>query len=217
MKNLNLYLIRHGQTNWNVEDKMQGTQNSELTEAGVQGALVTGDYLKNHTFISAYSSDLKRAKLTRDYILSENHHKDETLTFELQDLREINYGNWEGQKLSDLAKEAEFDIYMNDPENYEAITNGGETYFTALARIEAGLRAIIQNTKQDSGDILVVSHGAILRLLLCVLGGGTVGLHRDESISQRIFNTSISVVNYQGDADGSGKFSVQLLNDISHL
>lgn len=217
MKNLNLYLVRHGQTEWNVQDRMQGTKNSELTQAGVQGALVTGDSLKEKSFVGAYSSDLKRAILTRDYILSENKHQKEIPTFELPSLREIHYGTWEGEKLSNLATQPEFDIYINDPEAYEAKTNEGETYFTALARIESGLREIVKNTKQDSGDILVISHGAILRLLLCVLGGGSIGNHRDEEISKRILNTSISIVNYNGDDEGEGKFSIQLLNDVSHL
>lgn len=216
MKNLKLYLVRHGQTDWNVQDRMQGTKNSELTEAGVQGALITGDYLKEKAFIGAYSSGLKRAMLTRDYILSNNHHKKETPVFEFESLQEINYGTWEGEKISTLVKQAEFEIYMNDPEAYEGKTNQGETYFAALARIEAGMREIVQNTKQDSGDILVVSHGAILRLLLCVLDGGSIGNHRDNE-STRILNTSISIVQYEGNAQGTGRFKIQRLNDVSHL
>ena len=69
MKNLNLYLIRHGQTEWNIADRMQGIQNSPLTEKGVLGAKITGEYLKNTPFIQAYSSPLPRAMDTRDYIL----------------------------------------------------------------------------------------------------------------------------------------------------
>ena len=56
MKDLNLYLIRHGQTEWNIKDQMQGSKNSPLTENGVLGAKITGKYLKNTPFIQAYSS-----------------------------------------------------------------------------------------------------------------------------------------------------------------
>lgn len=216
MKTLQLYLVRHGQTQWNVQDRMQGTQNSELTEAGIQGAIITGSALQETSFLAGYSSDLKRAILTRDLILAEN--KTQPIPcFALENLREIHYGSWEGEKLSDLVLRPEFEIYMNDPENYEAKTNDGESYFAALARVESALREIIKNTKEQTGSILVVSHGAILRLLLCVLNGGTIGQHRDEAISKRILNTSISIVRYDGDDEGNGQFVVETLNDVAHL
>ena len=53
MKDLNLYLIRHGQTEWNIKDQMQGSQNSPLTEQGVLGAKITGQYLKDVPFLQA--------------------------------------------------------------------------------------------------------------------------------------------------------------------
>ncbi|MCX8575324.1 MULTISPECIES: histidine phosphatase family protein [unclassified Gilliamella] len=217
MKDINLYLIRHGQTEWNIKDQMQGSQNSPLTEEGILGAKVTGKYLKDIPFIQAYSSTQQRAMETRDYIINENVNV--IPTAELSDLCEMDFGIWEGKHVPTLKKAfPEFNTYLTDPANFDATVNQGENYQQVLARMERALKTIIENTKQDTGNILVVSHGTVLRILLCVLNGGDWRLHRDEAYFPRMLNTSISVVNYKQDENQpKGQFSVKFYNNVDHL
>ena len=217
MKDLNLYLIRHGQTEWNIKDQMQGSKNSPLTENGVLGAQITGKHLKNIPFIQAYSSPQQRAKETRDYIIHENDNV--IPTFELDNLREMDFGLWEGKHVPSLKKEIpEFTTYLTDPENFDSSINQGENYLDILSRMKEALNVIVKNAPQDQGNILVVSHGTVLRILLCVLNGGDWRRHRDEDYFPRVLNTSISVVNYrQTDDKPDGEFSVKFYNNVDHL
>jgi broad specificity phosphatase PhoE len=217
MKDINLYLIRHGQTQWNIKDQMQGSQNSPLTEQGILGAKVTGQHLKNVPFMQAYSSTQQRAMETRDYIVNENNLA--IPTYELAHLREMDFGIWEGKHVPTLKQEVpEFNIYLTDPANFDAAVNQGENYLDILARMKQGLNTIVQNTTQDTGNILVVSHGTVLRILLCVLNGGDWRLHRDENYFPRMLNTSISLVNYkQSHEHPEGAFTVKFFNNVDHL
>lgn len=217
MKDINLYLIRHGQTQWNIKDQMQGSKNSPLTEQGILGAKLTGQYLKNVPFIQAYSSTQQRAMETRDYIVNENNIA--IPTFELADLREMDFGIWEGKHVPTLKQEVpEFNIYLTEPANFDASVNQGENYLDILGRMKQALNIIVKNAPQNTGDILVVSHGTVLRILLCVLNGGDWRLHRDEDYFPRMLNTSISVVNYkQGNEQSEGEFTVKFFNNVDHL
>ncbi|OCG49943.1 hypothetical protein A9G35_00630 [Gilliamella sp. Choc5-1] len=217
MKDLNLYLIRHGQTQWNIKDQMQGSKDSPLTEQGILGAKLTGQHLKDISFMQAYSSPQKRAVDTRNYIVNENNIAIDT--FELADLREMDFGLWEGKHVPTLKQDVpEFNVYLTDPANFDASVNQGENYADILARMKQALNTIVQNAPQDSGNILVVSHGTVLRILLCVLNGGDWRLHRDEEYFPRMLNTSISVVNYKQDDDqATGEFTVKFYNNVDHL
>ena len=125
MKDLNLYLIRHGQTEWNIKDQMQGSQNSPLTEQGVLGAKITGQSLKDVPFLQAYSSTQQRAIETRNYIVNENIK--DIPTFELSDLQEMDFGDWEGKHVPTLKKEVpEFTTYLTDPANFDASVRSEE-------------------------------------------------------------------------------------------
>ncbi len=217
MKDLNLYLIRHGQTEWNIKDQMQGSQNSPLTENGILGAKITGKHLKNTPFIQAYSSPQQRAMETRDYIINENDNV--IPTFELEGLREMDFGLWEGRHVPSLKEEfPEFNTYLTEPEKFDASINQGENYLDVLSRMKNALNEIVKNAPQDNGNILVVSHGTVLRILLCVLNGGDWRQHRDENYFPRMLNTSISVVNYKQNNDQQdGEFSVKFYNNVDHL
>ncbi|OCG26057.1 hypothetical protein A9G11_01665 [Gilliamella sp. wkB108] len=217
MKDLNLYLIRHGQTEWNIKDQMQGSQNSPLTQEGILGAEITGKYLKNVPFMQAYSSTQQRAIETRDYIVNENSMA--IPTFELADLCEMDFGIWEGKSVPLLKKEIpEFTYYLNDPAKFDASINKGENYLEVLERVKRGLNTVIENAPQDKGNILVVSHGTVLRLLLCVLNGGDWRFHRDQNYFPRTLNTSISLVNYRQDNDQpDGKLTLKYYNNVDHL
>ena len=165
--------------------------------------------------MQAYSSPQQRAVETRDYILSPRNDNVPTKT--LDGLREMDFGIWEGQLVPELRLLPEFSLYMDEPAKYDpSVSSNGERYLDTLARMKASLDEIVKNAPQNNGNILIVSHGTVLRLLLCELSGGDWTRHRDESYFPRILNTSISLVNYRGD-DKNGKYTVNDFNNVEHM
>ena len=95
-KNLcTIYIIRHGETEWNVKKIMQGQKNSLLTTKGIQQAKQAAKQLKQIKFAAIFSSDLLRAKRTAQIIALE--HKLIVKTRKI--LRERYYGKFEGKKI----------------------------------------------------------------------------------------------------------------------
>lgn len=85
---MNIYIARHGETKWNVEGRMQGFKNSDLTQRGISDARSLGESLKNIDFDYIYSSPLGRALDTAKYI-----RKDDSINIILDDsLKELNLG-----------------------------------------------------------------------------------------------------------------------------
>lgn len=210
-KELTFYFIRHGKTLWNEQGLMQGSGNSELTQEGIQGAILTRKALKDIPFSAVYTSCLQRTIDTANHILGER----KIPLFQHQGLNEHGFGSWEGQEIAKIRELDEFQQMINDPVNYKA-TQGGETWAELAERAFNALQDIIQIHQQ--GNILVVSHGHTLRLLLALLNGYTWQEHREEDKSQSLRNTSISVVHYrQKEGEKCGQFFVEKINDTTHL
>ena len=100
---------------------------------------------------------------------------------------------------------------INDPANYKAESNGGETYEQLAKRAISALQDIIKIHQE--GNILVVSHGHTLRLLIALLNGATWQNHRDKDKSVSLLNTAISIIHY----DSEKGFRLEKLNDTKHL
>ena len=149
-----------------------------------------------------YSSDLTRAMSTAN-ILAERF--DLTVKV-LPELREANYGDWEGRFISDLFKESpkEFGKFFTDPERCHP--PNGETFLEAQARVMIGIREIIAN--HDNQNVVVVSHGAAIRL---ILGAALdMPIHKMWAIAQ--FNMALNVLRVD-----DGDLTVELMNDTNHL
>lgn len=95
-KKFNLYIVRHGQTYFNIFNKLQGWANSPLTKNGVAGAKVTGRKLANTKFAAAYCSDTTRAQVTLRIILNENRASHNVKPVSSKLFREEFYGYYEG-------------------------------------------------------------------------------------------------------------------------
>lgn len=211
-KNLTFYFIRHGRTIWNEQGLMQGSGNSNLTEEGIQGAVLTGKALKDIPFSVVYTSCLQRTIDTAKHILAER----KIPLFQHQGLNEHSFGSWEGQEIAKIRELDEFQQMINAPEQYQALSNGGETWEQLATRAMNAIQDIIQIHHQ--GNILVVSHGHTLRLLLSLLSGYRWQEHREENKSQSLLNTSISVVHYRQKEGGKcGQFFIEKINDTTHL
>lgn len=159
-----LYVTRHGETEWNKANRLQGWKDSKLTKRGIKDAESLGLYFKkNRIKIDyIYSSSLKRAETTSNII---NKYIDAKIILD-ERLKEINYGMWNGMDINDLFKYYKNDYYtfINDPLNYKR-QPFGENYYDVIKRI----REVILELLEINKDILVVTHGITLKLIMAIL------------------------------------------------
>lgn len=211
-KDLRFYLIRHGRTVWNDQGLLQGHGDSPLTEQGISAARLAGRALADVPFVAAYSSILRRTIDTARHIIGNRS----VPLFQHQGLNEQFFGSWEGIVIDTIRDTEAFWQIQHDPANYTAEINQGETYEQLAERAMGALRDIIQ--VHDKGNILLVSHGHTLRLLLALLDGSSWQNHRANTRIPSLANTAINVVRYmQDDSAQSGRFIIEKINDITHL
>lgn len=167
---LKLYIVRHGQTEWNVLEKFQGQLNSPLTPEGIEKVKETAKELKDIKFKAGYTSQMGRTIATAEMILENNKYEQEKTSDQklklqkLSELNEIHFGEWQGLTFKETfvkyPKEAH--NYFYDVKNYNAKNIKGEELKDGLERFLKGLEKIRE--EQKSGNILIVTHGTVLEL-----------------------------------------------------
>ena len=203
---MEIYFVRHGQTIWNVEKRFQGLSDSPLTELGITQAKLLGEKLKDIKFDKFYSTSLKRANDTANYI--KGNRKQEVEIFD--DFVEISMGDMEGIQQEDFKKlypEQVKNFFFNQLE-YNPSSFKGESFLEVRERVAKGLEKFIK-LNQDYERVLVVSHGATLKTLLHYISGKDISTLSDEAIPK---NTSYTIVKYE-----NGKFEIIDFSNISHL
>jgi len=194
--------VRHGQSTWNHERRIQGQLDPPLSEEGRRQAVRLGHRLAGRTFAGFYSSDLKRAAETAQLIGQSLGVEPTPMT----ELREIYLGQWEGLRTEDLA--------AGFPEAWASWTEepdwdlvpGGEGAVAFEARVGATIDALFRRHTQ--GDVLVVTHGGVIQIALHhVVGRPGRGI-----FPFRIQNASVSVLERR-----NGRVVVSGVNDIGHL
>lgn len=147
----NLYIIRHGETLFNVQHKTQGWCDSPLTERGREQARIAGRMLawEGIAFDRAYSSTSERCCDTLELALEAGWGEVAPYT-RLKGLKEMNFGAFE-------AKDQFLEVFPHG-DFYAAY--GGETEREALARFTSTLDALME-TSRDGENVLVVSHGGV--------------------------------------------------------
>ena len=158
-----LWLIRHGETDWNIEGRWQGQapHAPPLNAAGRAQSEALVEQLNSHVFDALYSSDLLRAAQTAAIVGAR-------LGLRVQvepRLREINQGEWEGMLGRDIARvyPAAWAARERDPAS--ARPPSGESVVEVAARAWAAADAITR--QHPGGAVLVVSHGLLLATLIC--------------------------------------------------
>lgn len=169
-KNLcTLYLVRHGETEWNVKGITQGQTNSSLTENGKQQAKVVADEFKNIKFDAIFSSDLTRTQNTAEIIKLDREIIIQTSKL----LRERSFGNFEGRHGDEFRESVKEKLLEREKLSEEEgwsfrIADGVETNKELFDRFILQLREIA--TVYPSKTVLVVSHGGPIRMFLIKLG-----------------------------------------------
>ena len=203
---MEIYFVRHGQTIWNVEKRFQGLSDSPLTELGITQAKLLGEKLKDIKFDKFYSTSLKRAYDTANYIKGNREQKVEIF----DDFVEISMGDMEGIKQEDFKKlypEQVKNFFFNQLE-YNPSSFGGESFLEVRERVIRGLNKFIELNKNYE-RVLVVSHGATLKTLLHYISGKDISTLSNEAIPK---NTSYTIVKYE-----NGKFEIIDFSNTSHL
>jgi probable phosphoglycerate mutase len=200
---LKIYFLRHGETIYSQTGGYCGDLDPDLTEEGHQMAAAFGAAHKDHPWTAVYVSPKKRtiatAKPLCDAVGLEMHLRD--------GLREIAYGQWEGQT-NEYVKQNYADTYLNwmtEPA-WNAPT-GGETA-TQIANRAMPVVAEIEAAYPD-GNVLIVSHKATIRIMLCSLLGIDLGRYRDR-INALVASVSIVKFTVHGPM-------LEVLGDRSHL
>ncbi|HSS18954.1 MAG TPA: histidine phosphatase family protein [Pyrinomonadaceae bacterium] len=201
---LTLYLLRHGQTELSRDDVFCGSGlDPELTPEGVAMAQAFAAAYRSHSWSAIYCSSLRRTAATAQPLC-------ELLRTTMQvraEFNEIGYGKWEGQSRETVLRDYHDDYisWLADPA-WHAPT-GGELAITIARR---SLQAVDEIKQQcPNGNVLVVSHKATIRIILCALLGIDVGRFRYR-FGCPVGSLSVVVFSEQGPL-------LQSLADRSHL
>ncbi|MGO4495758.1 histidine phosphatase family protein [Paenibacillus sp. 2RAB27] len=196
---LTLYLVRHGETLFNKQGRMQGYSDSSLTEEGIKVAENLGKGLRDVPFIAAYSSTSERASDTADLILKDRYvpYKED------KRLKEMNFGNWEGEYTKDILK-----LHPDLNTNFDLVKSlaGGESQAELVERASAAINRIIEENKSASGNVLIVSHGITILKYILALDPKSFDISKGG-----LPNSSVTTVEWK-----NGKFKVLKVGDQSY-
>ena len=170
---LKLYFLRHGQTSSSRDNVFCGSGlNPDLTPEGAQMAQQFADFYGDTKWQAIYASSLKRAQQTAAPISAATGIEVQTR----DELKEIAYGQWEGKTAAQVDEEYHDDHIKWTADPAWNAPTGGET---AIVIARRGLQVVeeIGATVSD-GNVLIVSHKATIRIILCSLLGIDVGRYR---------------------------------------
>ncbi|WP_407894752.1 histidine phosphatase family protein [Lacticaseibacillus sp. N501-2] len=204
-----LYLIRHGQTVYNVQQRIQGMADSELTAKGIADAKALGRGFQKAglVFDQAFASDLKRAKDTAELALTA---ADQYLPLRIDlGLCEEDYAHFEGQPQSARREALIALLPTSQLEQLLPVANGvhqldadAEDAQTVQTRFDAAIKRIVAT---DAQNVMVVAHGTVILLWLQLIGyplNGQTTMH----------NASVTQIHCQ-----AGHFDVLEFDSLKYL
>lgn len=198
-----LYIVRHGETLWNADSRIQGHTDIELTENGIQQAKLVARRLSSEKIDAIYSSDLKRAFVTGESI-NEFHG----LTINSTELlREAFLGDWQGLTMAEVAEK-----YQKEHSDYlkDSIANrppNAEKLEEVIARCNKFLSDLLAN--HAGQNIAVTTHGGAIRGILAAAFEMGPELYR----RVRLDNGGLTIIDF----DRNNNPLLVALNDTCHL
>jgi broad specificity phosphatase PhoE len=197
-----IFLLRHGETAWNIEKVFRGRAEVPLTDNGIKQAELAGEHLKGKDIEAIYTSPLERAYETARIVgrkLDLKPDADERLTG-------FNFGHWQGMPFSRIEKDypREFGLYKTAPHKFQA--PGGET----LDEAQKGCIAALKDMEREhsEGTILIVTHRVICKLMLL----GILGLGSD-----RFWELAPDTCSISEFSSGKKGYILKRFNDTSFL
>lgn len=198
---MTIYLARHGITNWNEERKYQGWSDIRINAKGKKQAKALARALESNPPKFVYCSTLSRARETAGVIVD----RFDVPCREEESLKEMNFGDWEGQTVEELAQKESlnWDKFRNQPQ--EIRPTGGESVKELKDRIQSFWKTLDEQTERP---IAVVTHGGPLRVFILSL------LEAPLSSFWRLKIAPASLTVLEG---GNSGYIVSKVNDTSHL
>lgn len=165
-----LVLIRHGQSQWNLENRFTGDVDVDLTEQGRAEAKLTGDKLKdkNIHFYAAFTSVLKRAEETAQIILKEIAQPDIKIYRDAA-LNERSYGQLQGLNKAEVAEQYGANQVHTWRRSFDVAPPGGESLQDTQNRVLPYYKNNIKPLLKEGKNCMIVAHGNSLRSLMMVL------------------------------------------------
>lgn len=183
-----LYLVRHGETEYNHAFRFQGQTDIPLNKAGLAQAERVGEFFRTIPLAAVYCSSLQRARDTAQAI-----GRGKELEPVVRDaFREIDFGEWEGKNSSFLQE-----TYGKEWKNFfaapaETRVPGGESMKDVQLRAYPALQDILD--AHPEGDVALVAHGGIIRVLFCAM----LGLDLNRMWHLHVGNASTTCFYYWG-------------------
>ena len=157
-----LYIMRHGQTEWNVLRKLQGRTDIPLNEEGRRMARKAAVECRDTHFDVCYCSPLCRAKETAELVLA---GRDVPIYYD-ERLLELGFGEYEGVENGYSDPSLPVSRLFHDPEAYVA-TGGAESLDELFARTGEFLEEVIEPELKQGKDVLIMGHGAMNSSIIC--------------------------------------------------
>jgi broad specificity phosphatase PhoE len=209
-----IYLVRHGQTVWNEEGRLCGSSDVPLSDEGLAQARKLAARLKDIGIAAIYSSPLLRARQTAEAIAA--HHRVEVKIE--PDLREIDYGDWEGLKVADVLEQFPEIEKLRREEPMKFVAPNGEPMRRFAERVISAIQRVAASHADET--ICVVAHQTVNRFILCWILQSPHPSHRISSpIDFRFWRqlrqdpACVNLLQVRED----GLWRVCLVNDTCHL
>nr|WP_295972836.1 histidine phosphatase family protein [uncultured Bacillus sp.] len=199
---LYLYIVRHGETEWNAAERIQGRLDSRLTENGRSCARLLGEKIKDIDFTRIIASPSHRTMETAELLRGERSIP----IIQDERIMEMGMGPWQGMTKGEIRMQYpnEYDWFMTRPELYQIA--GAETFFDMRKRADDFLSDMTNGTLD--GNILIVSHGLLIKSLFTIFKEIDV---KDIWKEPTVEGTSLSIVKID-----QGKIEWLLEGDMSH-
>jgi probable phosphoglycerate mutase len=202
MQATRLCIVRHGETDWNAERRLQGQADIGLNATGRAQAQAIRTHLRTQHFAAAYSSDLDRAWHTAEIALTGT-----PLTVSpAPTFRERDYGRYQGLTATDAARDHPAMHASHQARDIHYDYENGESLVAFAARVTAGMQAL---TERHAGEqVLVFTHGGVLDIIYRMATQRGLDSPRDFSIP----NAALNWLEY-----ASGQWQILAWADQSHL
>ncbi|MGM0632724.1 MAG: histidine phosphatase family protein [Pseudomonadota bacterium] len=184
-----LHLIRHGQTDWNRDRRVQGHAESELTELGRQQAASLAPLLRGHPIDAVYHSSSVRTRQTAEILF-----RDTALVLSPCDhLKEIYLGPWEGRLQAEVrdSHPDQFEYFWSRPDRF--FLEQAETFEQVQRRAMKRIKELLESPHRN---LALVSHGVWIKTVLCAIEGRDLGRLWEPPI---MHNCAHSIVEVRGD------------------
>ncbi len=201
-----LILVRHGETDWNLEGRYQGQADVPLNERGREQARLLAERLRGERIEAIYASDLSRAYETAKIIAEALGQEVKTL----KSLREVDTGVWMGLTFQEV--ESRYPEHLREwrADPLEVKRLKGESYLELFERTKTAIREVVEAHPDQT--VLIVGHGGNMKCI--VLDALGVGANCAIGMASRFAadNASLHILQY-----GGNRGLIETINDTCHL